>query len=96
VEPVQAQAAQQAASNLFNQGVLGTVCVLLILALIFLYREMRQERKDHKAEMATLLQAHMIKGDKYAEHLYELSTRNVTIMEGLAKRRSRDDRREET
>ena len=82
-----AEQAVAATNTLLNQGVLGSVCVLLIAALIFLWRAKESAGKEYKKELKELMERHVAKAEEWAESGQKLAADLNKVLESISKGR---------
>jgi len=82
------ETAVQASNNLMEYGVLGTICVLLIIALGFVYRAKESQTKSHREEMKKLMERHIDKAEQWADNGQKLASNLNQVLESLSRGRS--------
>jgi hypothetical protein len=86
------------AGQLVVYGPLGVLCVILIFALLGLYRAKEKMSTDyqvqitklqdqHRDEMRTMMERHIVKAETWNEKWSELSTKLYAVLDSLVKRR---------
>ena len=77
----------ETASRLLEQGVLGSVCVLLIVALVFIWRAKEKADAEHKIEIKALMERHIAKAEEWVEKSQLLATDLNRVLDTIAKGR---------
>lgn len=81
-------AAQSIVDRLLLYGPLGIICIILLLAVIYLQRRNEKQEERHRLEMNTLMERHMTKAETFVTKIHELGDRQASVLESLVKRRS--------